>query len=107
ELIQFEAEAAAIRQYSGMLVPGLLQTPEYAQAILQFHLKHKNMAETVLQVRLEARLQRRKQALDRPDPPEYLVLLDESVLYRPIGGPQVMGQQLLDLLRTLQRPNVL
>jgi transcriptional regulator with XRE-family HTH domain len=109
ELIQFEAEATAIRQYCPGLVPGLLQTADYARAVLQFHLAHKHivLSETDLEVRYEARLQRRQQVLDRPDPPDYLVLLDESVLYRALGGPRVMGEQLLELLRFMDRPKVL
>jgi hypothetical protein len=48
---------------------------------------------------------RRKQVLDRPDPPEYLLVLDESVLLRSIGGPLVMADQLDELMKLMNRPN--
>jgi transcriptional regulator with XRE-family HTH domain len=93
QLLQFEAEATAIRFYTNVLVPGPLQTREYATAVFgNAHDYHLDPA--VIGARIEVRMRRREHILDRADPPEYLAILDESVLWRPIGGPQVMGEQL-------------
>jgi transcriptional regulator with XRE-family HTH domain len=105
QLVQFEAEAAAIRYFQHMLVPGVLQTPAYAQAVLEHYREHLTGDE--IQRRFEVRQQRQKQLLARRDPLEFLVLLDESVLHRQLGGPVVMGEQLQSLLRIMRQGKVL
>jgi transcriptional regulator with XRE-family HTH domain len=105
QLIQFEAEATAIRSYNAMLIPGLLQTPAYTQAVLASYSGW--LSEVDTQLRLDVRNQRREQWLSRPDAPELLVLLDESVLYREVGGPTVMGEQLQSLLNLTHEYNLL
>jgi transcriptional regulator with XRE-family HTH domain len=94
--IQFEAEATTIRSFQPSLIPGLLQTPDYAAAIL--HAPRAVLSPTVLATRLEVRMLRREQLFGRPEPPPYLLVLDESVLLREVGGPRVMSAQLYDLL---------
>jgi transcriptional regulator with XRE-family HTH domain len=96
QLMQFEQEATAIRCYGSVIVPDLLQTPEYAEAILRGYLDEPD--EAAIKIRLAARTRRREQFLQREDRPEYLVVLDESVLHREVGGSAVMGRQLEKLL---------
>jgi transcriptional regulator with XRE-family HTH domain len=92
ELIQYEAEATAIRYFASVLIPGPLQTRRYAEAIFSArsvgHLRPDTIA-----ARVSLR-QRRVQRLYRDPRPDCLVILDESVLMRPLGGPEVMAEQL-------------
>jgi transcriptional regulator with XRE-family HTH domain len=105
QLIQFEAEATAIRYFNTMLIPGPLQTRAYAEAILGNF--RDLLSDTDIQLRIDARMERQVQMLSRPDPPECLVLLDESLLYREVGGHIVMGEQLQRLLLLMQQGSVL
>jgi hypothetical protein len=90
-LIGLEQDATAITCYSTYYMPALLQTTDYAQAIIKAIAP--KMDPAVLQQRVEARL-RRQQLLERDSRPRYRVLLDEAVLRRPVGGPEVMAGQL-------------
>ncbi|WP_275413053.1 helix-turn-helix domain-containing protein [Rugosimonospora africana] len=107
QLFQYETEAVAIRQFSLVLIPGLLQTEAYARAIFQNVLEKESLSPETIETRIAIRLRRRESVLDRPDPPQYLFLLDESVLGRPIGGPHVMGEQLLALWQAAQDTSML
>jgi len=102
-LIGLEQEATAITCYSMYYVPALLQTPDYAGAIIRAIAP--KMDSQILQQRVEARL-RRQQLLDEPNPPRYRVLLDEAVLYRPVGGPALMAAQLDKVLEAVRRDKV-
>jgi transcriptional regulator with XRE-family HTH domain len=105
QLLQYEAEAVAIRYFSLVLIPGMLQTEAYARAI--FSGAHQYLGQDTIDTRIDIRMRRRDNVLDRPDPPECLVLLDESVLRRALGGPRVMGEQLQVLLRAVRETSVL
>ena len=94
--IGLEQEAAAITSFSMYFVPSLLQTPEYARAIIKGIAPR--MDSRVVEQRLEARM-RRKQVLDRPSPPRYRAIVDEAVLRRFVGGPAVMRAQLGNILQ--------
>lgn len=107
QLLQYETEAVAIRQFSLVLIPGLLQTEAYARAIFQNVLEKESLSPETIEARIAIRMRRRESILDRPDPPQYLFLLDESVLGRPVGGPRVMGEQLLALLQAVRDTSVL
>jgi hypothetical protein len=105
QLLQYEADAVAIRYFSLVLIPGLLQTEAYARAVFTY-LKEDLTAEAI-DARIGIRLRRRENVLDRPDPPEYLFLLEEAVLTREVGGPRVMGDQLRALAQTARDTSVL
>lgn len=105
KLIQFESEASSIRGFHPTLLPGLLQTREYAEFILNYWVDE--LSEEERAVRLEARLRRREELLYRPDPPLYLLVLDQSVLLREVGGARIMAEQLQDLLEVMRRPKVM
>jgi transcriptional regulator with XRE-family HTH domain len=97
-----EAEAVALRWFEHSLVPGLLQTEDYARAVLE---THPNTTSTRVDERLAARLARQA-VLDREDPPVFWVLLDEAVLRREIGSAMIMRKQLLHVVQMARRPNV-
>ncbi|MEW1615470.1 MULTISPECIES: helix-turn-helix transcriptional regulator [unclassified Streptomyces] len=101
--IAYSARAAVIRQYASHAVPGLLQTPEYARALLS--VGHSLRDAEHLEERLAARLGRQTR-LTTPDRPRLWIILDEAVLRRPVGGPAVMRGQLEKLLRVAQGPDI-
>lgn len=101
--IAYSARAAVIREYASHVVPGLLQTPEYARALLS--VGHTLRDAEHLEERLAARLDRQVR-LTGPDRPELWIILDEAVLRRPVGGAAVMRGQLEKLIRMAEEPNV-
>lgn len=105
QLLQFESDASAIRIFHLTMIPGVLQTPAYASFVLATY--GADLSEEDIKVRFEVRMQRRRQVLDRADPPELFLIFDESVLFREVGGPAVMAEQLRELLQVAQSPNVI
>ena len=103
-LLQFELVATQIRSYQSLLLPGVLQTPAMAEYIIDKAGGYLTAEQR--KVRLEVRLRRRKDVIERADAPEYYVVLDESVILRTVGGVGVMAAQLLDLAEVATRPNV-
>jgi transcriptional regulator with XRE-family HTH domain len=103
-LLQFESEAVAIRAYQPVLIPGVLQTPAVAEIILSWSTNR--ITDDQRRVRLDVRMLRRKQTVEDDAGPEYLLILDESVIKRHIGGAKVMAEQLETLAEFAQRPNV-
>ncbi|WKX73349.1 helix-turn-helix transcriptional regulator [Streptomyces sp. XD-27] len=89
--VSLEGEASVIRAYEPHYVPGLLQTEAYAHAVLRAGMPHATDAEIDRLVALRVERQTR---LTRPDPPLLWVVMDETVLRRPIGGPEVMRGQI-------------
>jgi hypothetical protein len=98
-----EAAAALIRTYEVQFVPGLLQTREYARAVVL--LGHGAASPTEIERRVSMRIQR-QQLFGRSSPPQLWAVVDEAVLRRPIGGPEVMRGQLTALIEATKLPNV-
>ncbi len=98
-----EEAASLIRSYDAHFVPGLLQTPGYARAVLER--EHGGTPAAAIQRRVELRCQRQR-VLTRPEPPLLWAVLDEAVLRREIGGPEVMRAQVRALLAAAELPNV-
>jgi transcriptional regulator with XRE-family HTH domain len=98
-----EAAASLIRTYEIQFVPGLLQTRDYARAVIG--LGHPGSSAADLERRTDLRLER-QQILRRSNPPHLWAVLDEAVLRRPIGGPEVMRAQLEALIEASKRPHV-
>ena len=88
-----EAQATVLRWYEPLVVPGLLQTEEYARAILSAR-PDGNLED--LDEQVAARLARQA-ILDRTGAPQLWCILDEGVLHRAIGGSKVMRSQLYRL----------
>lgn len=97
------ARAVAIREYAAHLVPGLLQTPDYARAVLSVGLSL--TSDEQLDDRVAARL-RRQERLASPDHPALWLILDEAVLRRPVGGRTVMREQLIRLMEAAAEPHI-
>jgi hypothetical protein len=100
--IGLESAASVVRTYEVQFVPGLLQCPQYVDAVLS---SNRAQSATDLQRRIELR-QRRQAALERDDAPILWVVLDEAALRRPIGGPEVMKAQIAYLIEQAERPNI-
>jgi hypothetical protein len=100
--VGLEAEAGSLQSYESMFVPGLLQTEDYARALIRAMQIKPNPE--ILQRGLTARMAR-QEILARTDPPEIWAVLDESVVNRPVGGPEVMRAQLQYLIEVTTRPH--
>jgi hypothetical protein len=98
-----EQAADLIRGYEPHCVPGLLQTAEYARALTIAG--YPNGTAEEIDRRVSVRLARQR-VLARPDPPRLWVVIDEAVLRRPVGGPQVMWTQLDRLIDACGQPNI-
>jgi transcriptional regulator with XRE-family HTH domain len=101
--VGLEAEAATISDFGFGLVPGLLQTADYARAILRA--VRPQLTEDVIEQRLTARLDRQR-LLASADPPQFDAVIDESVLHRVAGSPAIMRSQLSRLLEVSDLSNV-
>ncbi len=98
-----EEAASRIQTYELQFVPGLLQTEDYARAVITHGVP--DAAGEEAESRVAVRM-RRQRLLMRPDAPRLWVVLDESVLRRPIGGRKVHREQLERLLTVTTLPNV-
>ena len=101
--VGLEETAMLIRTYEGHLVPGLLQTEDYARAVMFAGLPGEPDAEVERWLRLRMD---RQGLLTRSDPPRLWAVMDEAALRRPVGGPVVMRAQLEHLISATKLPNV-
>ncbi|MDG9720419.1 helix-turn-helix transcriptional regulator [Streptomyces sp. DH24] len=102
-LVGLQEAAATIRTFEIQYVPGLLQTAAYTRAVVERGLPNAPSGE--VQRRVELRM-RRAELLLRQDAPQLWAIIDESVLLRVLGSPEVMREQLAHLVEMAQRPNV-
>ncbi|GEC02498.1 transcriptional regulator [Streptomyces spinoverrucosus] len=102
-LVGLQEAAASIRTFEIQYVPGLLQTPDYARAVVERGLPVASSHEVRRRVELRAR---RTELLLRPAAPQVWVIIDESVLLRVLGSRAVMREQLAHLIEMAQRPHV-
>jgi transcriptional regulator with XRE-family HTH domain len=100
--VGLEAEARRVRTYEQLVVPGLLQTEDYARAMMLT--LPKRPAEEISD-RIRVRMQRQS-LLDREDDFSLWVVLDEAALSRAVGGDEVMREQLQRLVSAAERPNI-
>lgn len=98
-----EARAMRIRTFQSQVVPGLLQTEDYARALIQS--AQPRATHDRIEALVAARMARRA-IFESENPPHLWAILDEAVLRRPIGGPAVMVPQLERLLKESASPNV-
>ncbi|SNY50273.1 helix-turn-helix domain-containing protein [Paractinoplanes atraurantiacus] len=106
-MLSYESAASIIRNYEPLLMPGLLQTEDYARATLAEMVPQ--ATDAVSDGRVDnlvgLRMKRQERLSSRIDRPKLFFALDEAVLYRWVGGPDVMRRQLERLKRTLQQPD--
>jgi transcriptional regulator with XRE-family HTH domain len=103
DYIGLEADAASISDYGLALVPGLLQTPEYARAIVRAGVPTRDSR--IIEERVRMRMGR-QQLLSSGESPGFEAVLDESVLHRIVANPSVMLAQLQRLLEMSNLRNV-
>lgn len=98
-----EAAASIIRTYEVQFIPGLLQTRDYARAVVL--LDNPKVAEAEIERRVDVRMAR-QQLLTRADPPQLWAVVDEAALRRPMGSLEIMRGQLEALIDITRLPNV-
>ncbi|MDJ1644722.1 helix-turn-helix transcriptional regulator [Streptomyces sp. J15] len=103
ERLSIESDAARILTFQPMLVPGLLQTVEYATEVIRS--VDKDVTEEERDSYIEVR-KARQEIFARENPPQYVCLLDEAVLRREVGGPAVMAAQLDKILEMNNPPKL-
>ncbi|MFI0482648.1 helix-turn-helix domain-containing protein [Actinomadura sp. 9N215] len=101
--IGYESAAATIRQYENLIVPGLLQTQEYAHEYISRLISADRAANVEMLVELRMR---RQEIIEGDDPPQLFFIFDESVVRRLIGGPRVMRNQLRRLIELANQPHI-
>ncbi|MEU5076566.1 helix-turn-helix transcriptional regulator [Streptomyces asoensis] len=103
DFISLESQASAMRTLETTVVPGLLQTPEYARAVTGAAVEgaDEDQLDTLVEVRMA-----RQDVLRATPPLELNAVLDESVLRREVGGPEVMARQLGRLVEATRLPQV-
>jgi transcriptional regulator with XRE-family HTH domain len=96
-----EAYARILRWFELAVVPGLLQTEAYARALLADRVVSADDTDEIVAARME-----RQAILAREYPPELWSVIDEAVLHRPVGGPDVMRDQVGALIEAARRPSI-
>ncbi len=104
-LIALESDAESERQFAPIIVPGLLQTAEYALAITRASVLESTPPAEI--TRLSQVRMNRQKVLTKDKPLKLDVVLDESVLRRQVGEPEVMRGQLAHLVEMAARPNIM
>ncbi len=100
--VEFEAEAAKISTWQPLVIPGLLQTPEYARAIQRGYLMtDEKEIDRLVQLRMQ-----RQEILTADDPPELWAIIDESAVARSFGSPEAKVEQLQRLIDTERMDHV-
>jgi transcriptional regulator with XRE-family HTH domain len=108
ELIAFlgyESSASIIRSFEPVLVPGLLQTEEYARVVISTILEQPPDSQDVTDL-VELRMDRQERVLHSSAPPECHFLLDEPVLLRAVGGRDVMRRQLRQMKDQMEQMDI-
>ncbi|QOV46059.1 helix-turn-helix domain-containing protein [Streptomyces chromofuscus] len=102
--VSLEGAASLIRSYEPHFVPGLLQTEDYARGVLRSGAVGQTWPEDI--ERYVALRMQRQELLTRQDAPRVWAVMDETVLRRPVGGPEVMRAQIEKLLDATKLPHV-
>ncbi|AJZ83380.1 helix-turn-helix domain-containing protein [Streptomyces antimycoticus] len=101
--VSLEVEANLIRAYEPHYIPGLLQTEDYARAVLRAGMPHAPESEIERNVALRME---RQALLTRDNPPMLWVVMDETVVRRPIGGSETTRAQIARLIEEAEAPHV-
>ncbi|MFI6506298.1 Scr1 family TA system antitoxin-like transcriptional regulator [Streptosporangium sp. NPDC050855] len=100
--LDVEPAAHTLHTWEPLVMPGLLQTEEYARAVIR---GEPGITDEQTEKAVTARMERQT-ILGRDDPPLFRAVIDEGVLYRPIGGGDVMRRQLERLVRAMESPRI-
>lgn len=103
-LLSLESDLVQLRDFQNQLVPGLLQTPDYARAVMTA-VNPGHYSPEELEQRVAARMIR-QHVLHKAPPPRLHLIIDQTVLERTVGRPSVMRDQLRKLLDTTDDPNI-
>lgn len=98
-----ESEASKIHDWEPRMIPGLAQTPDYAQAVMRA--ARPRDTDDLIQTDVQTRVNR-QDIFSRGIPPMAWFIIDESVLYRPFGGRDIMHDQLVRLEKLADAPNI-
>ncbi|MDV6012928.1 helix-turn-helix transcriptional regulator [Haloechinothrix sp. LS1_15] len=101
--VGLEADADSLRAFQALLIPGLLQTRRYANAVISA--MRPNASDAEIKRRVSARM-RRQRLLTEASPPSYVAVMDEAVLRREVGGREVMVEQLARLCDAARLPHI-
>jgi len=101
DLAELESRSAVLRTHEPLFIPGMLQTEEYARAVLSETESDPQRADRYVEFRLA-----RQRILTGGTPVRYRVVIYEAALHARIGGPKVMREQLLRLIEVSRLPNV-
>jgi hypothetical protein len=104
QLTEYESEAEVIRQFEATFVPGILQTEDYARAVIDNYYEE-GLSSIQLHELVELRT-RRQDVIDRDNPPSFHFMLDEAVVRRLVGGKSIMRRQLRRLIALAERPHI-
>jgi transcriptional regulator with XRE-family HTH domain len=99
-----EEAASIIRTYQVQFVPGLLQTPDYARAVISAGDPDAPAAEIDRRVAMRMA---RQELLTRPSPPRLWAVIDEAALHRPIGSNDIMRDQLQALIKKVRLDHII
>jgi len=104
ELIDYESAASAVSQFETIFVPGILQTEEYASAVLQVYYDETSVPDKVAAL-VDLRT-RRRELVNSENAPMFSFVLDESVIRRLVGSPAITSRQLMHLVDVATQSNV-
>jgi transcriptional regulator with XRE-family HTH domain len=103
QLIEYESASSIIRNFQPMLIPGLLQTEEYATAMIRN--LDSQVTEQEVKTGIEMRM-KRQQVLQQPEMPLMFFIMDEAAVRRLVGGKEAMRRQIKRLLDESDKPTV-
>jgi transcriptional regulator with XRE-family HTH domain len=104
QLIEYESAASVVRQFETTFIPGILQTEDYARAVIQDYYDERPGSDR-LRALVDLRI-RREDLFDADNRPSFQFSLDEAVIRRLVGGSSVMRHQLRRLIEVADKPNV-
>jgi transcriptional regulator with XRE-family HTH domain len=100
---ELEEKSASLQDWYPGILTGLLQTEDYARGLLG---TSPGVTDEIVATRLTARMERQRRVLMREDPPSVWFVVDEMALYRRVGSPAIMAEQMRHLAEVASRPNV-
>jgi transcriptional regulator with XRE-family HTH domain len=104
QLIEYESVASTIRQFEMVFIPGILQTADYARAVIRDYYDEKLESDKI-DALVELRV-KREQLLESENHPSFYFMIDEAVVHRLVGGSRVMQRQLRHLIEVAKKPTI-